>query len=243
MALPAKEVAILNSEFVETLLRCTEERGVSQKFVRYGTNGEGTCFYHSLLAAINPPVDVITNFAESCTACQRGGSTENLMEKPPIVGKQWLDHSSASSQCYRDVSPKQQRELGQQFRKSLTCYLNRDALKRSPTKVIERGTRLDFSRLTKDVCSPSTWADQTAIQFVGHVLKLDIVFLDMSDKTTYCGVRGHLDQPMVIIAWVDKSHFEAVLHETDGGTYKGIFEPRTIVPRCIHRLYTGFCSG
>lgn len=241
MALPAKHVASLDPEFISTLLRCTKERGTSPSFVRYGTNGEGTCFYHSILAAINPPIDVIRNFADGCTACQHGGSTEHFTDTPPIVGKQWLDFSSKEKR-YRDVPSKQQRDLGQMFRKSLTCHLNKDALRRSSTKVLERGTRLDFSRLTKDVCSTSTWADQTAIQFVGHVLQLDIVFLDMSDETTYCGVRGDLDQPMVIIAWVDKSHFEAVLQESGDENYTGIFAAGSIVPQCVHRLYGKFCS-
>ena len=49
------------------------------------------------------------------------------------------------------------------------------------------------------------------IRYVSDVLKMNIVFIDTSTGKIYCGVRGKMHEPLVIILWLNHSHFEPLV--------------------------------
>jgi hypothetical protein len=145
--------------------------GGSRAFGRYGTSGDGTCFFHSMCAARN---------------------TDDYL------------HASASEQC----------EIGKRFRCAFTNHLTDDRWRRFlKQRKLEDDRTADVAR--KQFCEGSHWADETMIRYVSDALKMNIIFLDMSTKKIYCGVRGHKKEPLVIVSWIDRMHFEPVVRIVD----------------------------
>lgn len=99
------------------------------------------------------------------------------------------------------------------------------------------------------LCSPTVWADEVMIKYAARVLGMNLVFLDLSRGTLYCGVHGSEtlrsaspkrrgrdvslprtpQQATAVIAWVSKMHFEPIVRlekvETTRTLVRGLFEP------------------
>jgi hypothetical protein len=110
-------------------------------------------------------------------------------------------------------------------------------------------TGKDFKETREALCRPEVWADEVMIKHAASVLNMNLVFLDMSKATLYCGVHGAETleatsprrkgkarsktaipkQPTGVIAWVSKSHFEPIVRieklEAERGLVRGLFEP------------------
>jgi len=56
------------------------------------------------------------------------------------------------------------------------------------------------------------WADEIMIKYVNDYCGADVMFIDATTSKLYCGVRGaEPTQPVIMILWLDHSHFEPVL--------------------------------
>ena len=60
-------------------------------------------------------------------------------------------------------------------------------------------------------CNPTAWADEGMIKHASKILGRNIVFIDTSNGKMYCGVRGDEREPMIVILWLDRSHFEPLV--------------------------------
>ena len=137
----------------------------SVPFVRYGTHGDGSCFFHSLSAAQN-----LQDYLTSTPAEQkRIGREYRCKFSKHITDEKWNEF--ASQHGFTDMTPAQAR---------------------------------------RNFCNSKTWANQSMITFVSQMLGLNILFIDTDSSKLYCGVHGGDDEPMVVILWVERAHFEPV---------------------------------
>lgn len=78
-------------------------------------------------------------------------------------------------------------------------------------------------------CDPGAWAEEGMIKHASEVLRKNMVFIDATNGKLYCGVRGEEREPMILIMWIDRSHFEPVVRIVgERGDHVGIktmFEP------------------
>jgi|SRR3989344_2016789 len=135
-------------------------------FVQFGTWGDGTCFFHSVCAALN-------------------------------------------YKNYLHASSNQQKTIGRTYRcefaKKITDRVwNQFQAKHSG--VVKMATE----QVRRNFCNFRFWANQEMIMFVSELLGLNILFVDVDESKMYCGVHGSSDQPMIVILWLNKSHFEPV---------------------------------
>lgn len=145
-------------------------------------------------------------------------------------------------------TPARQMEICHTFR----CQFQR-AFTEQQFKYLAAGTAADksFAATKEALCMPEVWADEVMIKHAASVLNMNLVFLDMSKATMYCGVHGaetleassprksksggkgkgrtRPQQPTGVIAWVSKSHFEPIVRYegSKGGQalVRGLFEP------------------
>jgi hypothetical protein len=148
-------------------------------FVRYGTHGDGTCFFHSVCAARN------------------------------ISG-------------YLTASRQQQRNIGRQYRREFTSHVTPEVWSQLS------GATTTAEQAIRNFRDTKLWADQDMIQFVARILRLNLLFLDADASRLYCGVHGEPDEPMIIILWVGRAHFEPV------GAYRASREGETGVQFVFH---------
>lgn len=110
---------------------------------------------------------------------------------------------------YLSASSADQRRTGRKFRCAFTDHLTDQRWAQFlKQRKIESGASAEEAR--KHFCDNKHWADETMIRYVSDVLKMNIVFIDVTTGNIYCGVRGHKKEPLVIILWIDRSHFEPV---------------------------------
>ncbi len=112
---------------------------------------------------------------------------------------------NTSKYLYR--SPKHQQNIGQKFRDQFCTFVTDarwDAFKRRKgiTEQLNGATLRDRFRDSR------FWADENMIKFVSEVLKLNLIFIDTTNNKIYCGVRGNKDEPLILILWLNHSHFE-----------------------------------
>jgi hypothetical protein len=171
-------------------------------FVRYGTHGDGTCFFHSVCAARN-------------------------------------------EQGYLHTTAAEQKRIGRQYRRDFTRHIT-DA--RWTEFAGRHGLDISPAQIRRDFRNSRHWANQGMIQFVADVMKLNIMFVDTSTSKMYCGVHGGASEPLIMILWVKRMHFEPV------GACRGVtpdktgvqfvFDPRAdadIVDQLMNK-YNGQCA-
>lgn len=177
-------------------------------FARMGVHGDGTCFFHSLCAALNH--------------------------------KQYLSQPA-----------RVQQQLGHQYRSEFRDNVTPERWDKFVTKYgIQGGLTVD--KVKRHFHDNKHWADETMIKFVSYVLKKNILFIDTTAQKLYCGVRGHKDEPLVIILWLQHSHFEPMFRVVglEGKVLKSQFEfrlfnnpkDREVVDR-IMSSYEAQCSS
>lgn len=168
--------------------------------VRMGVHGEGTCFYHSVCAALN------------------------------YKGYLTLPHA-------------QRQKVGQQFRCDFKQHMSKAkwaTLQREFPQHMNRS----FEEVEAAWCKPHEWAEEDTIKIVSKHLGLNIVFLDASKDKFYCHMQGDpSSEDTVVIAWLNHSHFEPVLHVyercKDHIHLRGRFNPDN-EPRVVGGLKAAF---
>lgn len=133
-------------------------------FVRYGTHGDGTCFFHSVCAARN-------------------------------------------EQGYLQTTAEEQKRIGQQYRRDFTKHITDKTWNKYAQ---ENGVDTTPEQARKDFRNSKHWANQSMIQFVANIMKLNLLFIDTETSTLYCGVHGDTSEPLIVILWVQRAHFEPV---------------------------------
>lgn len=122
---------------------------------------------------------------------------------------------------YHTRSPEQQQRIGQAFR----CEFARDYITPETWNTfVEENPQYStpYNEIVENFCNSRYWANEHMIKFFSKMLDLNIVFIDAEKAEMYCGVHGNeTKEPLIIILWVKKSHFEPV------GLVHGADENRT----------------
>jgi hypothetical protein len=146
-------------------------RGI--KLAHVGVPGDGSCFFHSVCAALNH-----LDYNQK-SAAEKG-----------VIGR--------SFRCT--------------FNKNLTPAKWASFLKRhDPQKRHPQYHAASLAELRTWFCDGKRWADELMIKYVSEELKLDIMFVDASKGSVYCGVRGRDEHPVIVVLWLDHSHFEPMM--------------------------------
>jgi hypothetical protein len=175
-------------------------------FARYGVHGDGSCFFHSLCAAVDP------NYTKADAGTQaRMGHAYRSQFKGYLTDERWNQ------------------------------FVRRHGIE----------TELTAGKVRSNFHDTTVWADEIMIRFVSSALKMNIVFIDMNNGTIYCGVHGRDDEPLVVVLWIDRSHFEplCVITDVEGARCKNVnaqfqFHPqrdKDIVDAILHN-YQAQCS-
>jgi hypothetical protein len=116
---------------------------------------------------------------------------------------------------YLHVSEANQKKIGRLLRKQIAELI-------TPTvwETFKKQHRFDsfmrekqhmtYATLQNNFLNPRTWADQVMITLVSELLHVNIIFIDELNHQVYCGVHGKTNEPMLVVAWIDHSHFEPV---------------------------------
>lgn len=78
-----------------------------------------------------------------------------------------------------------------------------------------------YETVKADLCKPSEWADELMIKLASTVLGVNIIFVDMSKDSVYCGVHSEKaleaakrhqkpEVVTIVVAWVQHAHFEVI---------------------------------
>jgi hypothetical protein len=114
-----------------------------------------------------------------------------------------------------------------------------------------------YEEIIENFERPTSWADETQIHHVANVLNLNILFMDLSKNTFYCGMHNKrvlyspestTDVPTVIVAWVTHSHFEPIvrLDDPQEGRIRTLFTAQNTLDRdfiqAIMQEYKEVCN-
>lgn len=134
---------------------------------RYGVAGDGTCFFHSVCAALNK---------------------HNYLFKTNV----------------------EQRQIGHDFR----CTFTKELTASKWDQFIEQHnivTRTTAKQARRHFCNNKKWANEIMIRYVSATLHLNLIFIDGVNSKIYCGVKGQEYEPVIIIMWIDRTHFEPMV--------------------------------
>jgi len=88
---------------------------------------------------------------------------------------------------YRSAPDARQRAIVEAFR----CKFNDSLDKRKfATLVAGTSTGKTYEATREALCKPAVWADEVMIKLASSVLNMNLIFLDLSAQTLYCGVHG-----------------------------------------------------
>jgi hypothetical protein len=107
------------------------------------------------------------------------------------------------------ASAEEQSRIGQQFRFSFSkthCSPERCAA----FLVDNPKYNISHADVVTNFCDPRFWANEHMIKFVSKVLQLNVLFFDAEKASMFCGVHGGKNDPMILIMWVKRSHFEPI---------------------------------
>jgi len=117
--------------------------------------------------------------------------------------------AARNTKNYLTASINDQQKTGRKFRCAFTDHLTDQRWARF-LKQRKIESSVDAAEARDHFCNNKHWADETMIRYVSDVLKMNIVFIDADTGQIYCGVRGHKKEPLVIVMWINRSHFEPV---------------------------------
>lgn len=141
---------------------------------RYGVSGDGTCFFHSVCAALNK---------------------DGYLFKANAV----------------------QRKMGHDFR----CAFTKELTDAKWDKFIKKHhiiTTTTCEEVRKNFCNNKKWANEIMIRYVSDKLKTNIIFIDGINSKIYCGVKGRDSEPLIIIMWISRTHFEPLVRVLGRGS-------------------------
>jgi hypothetical protein len=173
-------------------------------FVRLGTHGDGTCFFHSVCAAHN----------------EKG---------------------------YLTARPEEQKRIGRQYR----CNFSKHITDKKWAEVLRHkgvNRKMSAEQARRNFCNSRAWANQEMITFVSRVLGINFLFIDTESCKLYCGVHGEPDEPMIVVLWIQHSHFEPVgacrQVAKDNTAVQFVFHPvrdANVIDHIINK-YSGQCD-
>ena len=134
---------------------------------------------------------------------------------------------------YLYLNSKQQKEIAHEFR----CNFTNKFTEHEYNELKTEGSK-DYETSKEGFCSAKVWADEVMIKHASKILNLNLIFIDLTNNDVYCGVHGKetienalnektIQQPMGIVAWVNKSHFEPFVRidNASKGIITTLFEP------------------
>lgn len=109
---------------------------------------------------------------------------------------------------YITATPDQQKRIGAEYR----CNFSKKITDERWEEFSKRTNVIDMTaeQARRNFCNSKTWANQPMITFVSEVLGMNILFIDATISKLYCGVHGGSDDPLVVVLWVERAHFEPV---------------------------------
>jgi hypothetical protein len=116
---------------------------------------------------------------------------------------------------YRNRPLRERSQIGKQFRKKIRKRISQSNWDRIWKRrgVTANGGRLpQVETIMEMLGNHTTWADVYIILYVMDKININMIFFDLTTNDVYCGVRGveaH-NQRSVLIAWVNRSHFEPI---------------------------------
>jgi len=159
------------------------------RFGRYGTIGDGSCFFHSVCLAMN-----YNGYTDETSKDER---TRIVMELRNLLADTFESNSAENLKF-----------IAGQIKQPIKEYIAEEVCKKMRIK--------------------SAWADEFMIRWSSHVLKRNIVFMNVSknENSPYCSVHSasteksvkHCEvpkEPMIIVAWVNSNHFELIVRIDD----------------------------
>jgi hypothetical protein len=159
---------------------------------RYGVAGDGSCFFHSVCAALNK---------------------DDYLFKTNTV----------------------QRKMGHKFRCAFTKELTADKWDQFiKSNNITTDTTVEEAR--EHFCNNKKWANEIMIKYVIHNLKTNIIFIDGVNTKIYCGVKGRSDEPLIIIMWISRTHFEPLVRVLGQGAADTDAENKVAVQMLFNSL-------
>lgn len=160
-------------------------------WVRRGTFGEGSCFFHSLAAALN-----------------YRGIDERTGDLLPFDPK-------ASDGYMFERTPWKQQQMGQDFRRWFKDRISPELWARVRAEAPEHIVK-GYDVLMRDFDRVEVWAENTMIKLASRVLRKNIMFLDSTQRKFFCGMheRPKDVEGTIVVLWLDRSHFEPIMAVT-----------------------------
>ena len=116
---------------------------------------------------------------------------------------------------YNAASISRRAEIGAQFRCAFTHTLTKErwrAFLAKQDRVPPEYKRADLATVRGWFCDAARWADEIMIRYVNDYCGADVMFIDATTSKLFCGVQGaEPTQPVIMILWLDHSHFEPVM--------------------------------
>lgn len=161
---------------------CPRAPDVRLRVVRLGTDGDGSCFFHSYCLATNHRGYRELYKNNQLKECQRI-ALDFRCALGRVSQKEWRDFIASEERFTPQAGP-------------LRDWFEREKRRTAP-------------ELSERFCSLRTWADEPMIRFCARKMQKNIMSFDVMMQRFYCHLHGLVDhQPLVLIAWVEHRHFE-----------------------------------
>ena len=121
---------------------------------------------------------------------------------------------------YLHLPPAEQKRIGREYRCDFSKHITDERWNEFAS---QHGFDMTPSQARRVFCNSKKWANQAMITFVSQVLGLNILFIDTESSEIYCGVHGGSDEPMIVVLWVARAHFEPI------GVARGLGKDSTAV--------------
>lgn len=109
---------------------------------------------------------------------------------------------------YLTASPEEQRRIGREYRCAFSKKITDERWSEHMRE--HKLTGLTAAEARRNFCTSTVWANEPMITFVSKELGLNVLFIDTESSKMYCGVHGDAEEPMVVVLWVERAHFEPV---------------------------------
>jgi len=162
---------------------------------------------------------------------------------------------------YKDLGNKEKKDIAYALRTELSEAFTPEAYK-DIMKHVVTDTPTPYALIKEMLLKPSTWAEEIMIKWTSKYLKSNIVFLNLSDSSMYCGVHDAStaaaikkcedpDTMTIIVAWVNHEHFELIvrldkIHEEKSVGVRTAFDPTNekdlVTIRSVMKTYVTKCK-
>mgnify|MGYP006289019095 CR=1 FL=1 len=119
---------------------------------------------------------------------------------------------------YTQSSAAEQKRKGREYRHKFKQYLTDERWAQFLRRHNLSNPGMSAGEVRANFSDPKVWADELMIRFVSSALKMNILFIDMTNGSIYCGVHGRHEEPLIVVLWIDRSHFEPLCVMTNVDT-------------------------